>query len=165
MNQILIYLFLILVLSSYSLSSQNIKCDKNSNELELFIKSLKKQNYRITTTKDSKNEIKFNSNQSNQLQLQFNNVKYYQAKCKKVLKDKMFVRFNIYEICFNNVEQSIFYENKINKIINGNDIYNEKFYDFVVRNKNQLIYISTNARVFYESVLEHNNELVKIIEK
>jgi hypothetical protein len=74
----------------------------------------------------------------------------------------MYVRFEAYEICFADASSAKSCEAKIAKIIDGSDLLNEKIYDFIIRIDNRLIYIATDARIFYESVADIAKKLKKI---
>ncbi|NNT72743.1 hypothetical protein HKT18_11000 [Flavobacterium sp. IMCC34852] len=156
-----LYSFVLLTsLNSFSLSAQNIRCSELSKEFDSFINMLKKENYKISLINND-NQLIFETHKKSN-KIKFKNLNGFDAKCNTEFKDNMYVRLSAYEICFNDTIEAKSYEAKINKIINGSDLRNEKKYDFVIRNENKLIYISTDARIFYESVVELKNKIIKI---
>lgn len=149
----------LLTVFSFGMQAQNSQCSEFSNSFQSFINSLKKDNYKtISSNEDLTLETSGKNNK-----LEFKDLKGFSAKCNKVLKDGMYVRFKAYEICFSDIQKAKEYEAKIIKIIDGSDLKNEKIYDFIIRADNKLIYISTDARIFYESVLKIKNKLEKNI--
>jgi hypothetical protein len=153
----LFFFISIIALNCCSLSAQNVKCSQLSVEVQQFVASLKRQNYDISPIAGAKSLVIETYGKSNRMT--FKNLKGFKAKRKTELRNGLYVRFTLYEICFENAGRSKMYEAKINSIINGNDLRNEKTYDFIVRNNERLIYITTDARIFYESVLEHKRKL------
>lgn len=162
MNRFLYFFILHTAFNISSLCAQKIQCTELSKEVASLINTLKKENYKIGLI-NTDNQLIFETEKKSS-QIKFENLKGFNAKCKTELKDGMHVRFSVYEICLNDSNEAKTYEAKINTIINGNDLTNEKKYDFIIRNKNKLIYITTDARLFYESVVEQRNKIVKIIQ-
>uniref|UniRef100_UPI003F6E2F53 hypothetical protein n=1 Tax=Carboxylicivirga taeanensis TaxID=1416875 RepID=UPI003F6E2F53 len=74
-----------------------------------------------------------------------------------------FPKFYVFEIQLEDTIQAIEIENKLNSFIHHDDIFNEKNYDYVLRNHDRLIYVLCQSKMFEEYALSYKRRLKEII--
>jgi len=143
-----------------SIVSEN---DVHSNLLPQIIQILEKDNYQVDTAKNIEvlYFIRYKGfEEVERIEFTEDQFKSIYAKRKYPIKDiegNYFPSFHVYEITFKDSIQSKEYENKINEIINNDDPYNEKDYDYILRDNQQLLYVSAGAKIFEEYAFNYKD--------
>lgn len=140
-----------------------------SIEFQDIIKLLKQDDYYIDTTL-AEDTLKF------QIRYRLEIVKSYEflpkdfkfvfAKRKTRLKgmeDNLYPSFRVYEICFDNEQQAIDYEDKLTEVLSSPDILNDKNYDYQIRNHDRIIYVTCGAKIFEQYAFQYRDTIEKII--
>ncbi len=141
-----------------------IGCPDNSVELNKLINILKKDQYEIQDI--AIDSLMFKSKEMDWISFKNKDFKSYRMKRSfeiPNLDDKFYPGFEIYEVCFENEQTAKDYELQLNNIIRSSDFYNEKQYDYIVRNGNRLIYILARAKMFEEYALLYKSKLEEMI--
>lgn len=156
------------VVISNSLSLINISND----EEEVFariINLLIADNYEITDASEI-DTLRFGKykdlKQIEKLEMYPSHYKSFKAISKTpiVQSDKnWFPKFYVFEIQFKDTVQAIEIENKLNSFIHHDDIFNEKDYDYILRNHDRLIYVLCKSKMFEEYALSFKRRLKEII--
>ncbi|MEM7185638.1 MAG: hypothetical protein AAF466_03175 [Bacteroidota bacterium] len=81
------------------------------------------------------------------------------------MRDHWYPSFSVAEICFQDEMASAENLRQITAVIEGNDIQNEKNYDYLVQNGNRLIYVSCNAKIFEEHAFSFKARIEDIIKR
>ncbi|WP_282037319.1 hypothetical protein [Saccharicrinis aurantiacus] len=76
---------------------------------------------------------------------------------------KWFPKFYVFEIELENNLKAIKLEDKLNGFIHHDDIFNEKDYDYILRNQDRLIYVLCRTKMFEEYALNYKSRLQEII--
>ncbi len=147
-----------------------IDCNKFSEVMIDFIELLRQDNYDINF-KEDQSELMFESYKENfqidrTISFQKDNFKTIIAKRKSKLEnmlDNWYPSFTVTEICLQNDKNSSKIFQEIYEIINCSDLFNEKNYDYILKNGNRLIYVSCKAKIFEEYAFSYKDKIEKVI--
>jgi hypothetical protein len=153
-------------------STQRIDCNRFSKAMTELKELLEQENYKVEI-KEQQNVLCFKSAKENDEfevdeTISFPQSQYltFYAKSKNKLErmqDNWYPSFSVTEICFQ--DKSVAAENhkQISQIINRNDIFNEKNYDYIVQNGSRLIYVSCGAKIFEEYAFAYKDKIEEMI--
>ena len=79
--------------------------------------------------------------------------------------DKWYPAFTVTEICFSDEQTASKRQQEISEIINNLDLFNEKDYDYILKNGNRLIYVSCGAKIFEEYAFSYKDKIEEIIKR
>ena len=79
------------------------------------------------------------------------------------MQDNWYPSFSVTEICFQDEKVASKTHKEISEIINNRDIFNEKNYDYILKNGNRLIYVSCVAKIFEEYAFSYKNKIEELI--
>jgi len=177
-------LFLILPLLTYSQSrvneissvSKEIKqedCNEFSQIMVGLIDILKQDNYKTLEFREELDTLSFKSYKTN-LEIvdkiisfpksQFKTILFSRKNKLEGMKGNWYPGFSIIEICCKDELSATTYQKQIEEIINSNDSFNEKNYDYISQNKVKLIYVNCNARIFKSFAFRYKKQIEEIIE-
>uniref|UniRef100_UPI00404A3B4E hypothetical protein n=1 Tax=Flavobacterium sp. TaxID=239 RepID=UPI00404A3B4E len=146
------------------------ECDF-SNEFNGIIRLLKQDDYNIDTTL-AEDTLKFQIRDRLEIVKKYKflpkDFKFVFAKRKTKLKgmeDNWYPNFRVYEICFHNEQEAIDYETKLTEVLSSPDIFNDKNYDYLIRNYDRIIYVTCGAKIFEEYAFHYRDTIEKIIKK
>ena len=144
------------------------ECDF-SNEFNDIIRLLKQDDYNIDTTL-TKDTLKFQIRDRLEIIRSYEfdpkDFKFIFAKRKtrlKEMEDNWYPNFRVYEICFDNEQEAIDYESKLTEVLSSPDIFNEKNYDYLIRNHDRIIYVTCDAKIFQQYAFQYRDTIEKII--
>ncbi|MFA7445090.1 MAG: hypothetical protein WCY89_04025 [Flavobacteriaceae bacterium] len=146
-------------------------CKNFSDKASKFIKLLENDNYAVDFIQNQ-DSLVFKKPNDNDFDIEEKVVFYkdsfksFRVKRKHPVdgSENTYPRFEVYEICFDNSEDVVGITKTIDEIINNDDIFNEKDYDFVLTNNNRIIYVSCNVNMFMEYVFSYKPKLEEIIQ-
>lgn len=149
---------------------ESVSCLEFSEAMNDFIMLLKQDNYAIYTV-DDKSELSFKSYTDDfkvDKLISFNrdNFKTILAKRKHKLEkmtDHWYPSFSVTEICFSDEQTASKYHREISEIINGLDSFNEKNYDYILKNDRRLIYVSCGAKIFESYAMAYKAQLAQLL--
>ena len=79
--------------------------------------------------------------------------------------DAYYPRFQVYELYFESKELAAVHALKIEAAINSDDIFNEKQYDYLLRNGCALIYVHCNVSLFKEYAFQYRDSLKRLVQQ
>jgi len=187
----IILLFSIIILAKSNQNTLDTSCNL-SKEMNEIIKILEEDNYNVKNIyekdslefcyeeilENSSQKIDFNSKrdsiESNSIENMFKRETYkigssnfncFEVKSNKSIENLnvMFPRFKVYQLCFENEKQATDYENLLNRIIYEFDLCNDKRYDYLVRNKSEIIYVLCEVNMFQSYAFKYKDILNIII--
>ena len=143
-------------------------CAEKSSVLNDFIKLLEADNYNIDTIIGIPDTLRFMKWDNRfEIKIDFTGEQFttFFAKRKHPLKnmtDSWYPNFRVFEICFDDDQTALEYEKKINEIIWSSDLFNDKNYDYVVRNSDRLIYVTCGAKIFEEYAFKYKEKIYEL---
>ncbi|MFD0862834.1 hypothetical protein ACFQ1M_11530 [Sungkyunkwania multivorans] len=144
------------------------ECDF-SNEFKDIIRLLKQDDYNIDTTL-TEDTLKFQIRDRLEIVQSYEfypkDFKFIFAKRKtrlKEMEDNWYPNFRVYEICFDNEQEAIDYESKLTEVLSSPDIFNDKNYDYLIRNHDRIIYVTCGAKIFEQYAFQYRDTIEKII--
>lgn len=153
-------------------SAKKIDCSQFSKAMIEFIGLLEKDNYNVESQKQL-NKLWFKSENTNKefevdktISFPKSQILSIHAKRKNKLErmqDNWYPSFSITEICFQDEKTASKAHKEISEIINNEDIFNEKNYDYILKNGNRLIYVSCGAKIFEEYAFSYKGNIEEII--
>jgi len=147
----------------------DLKDCEYSSEFQDIIQLLKQDDYNIDTSL-AEDTLKFQIRDKLEIIKSYEflpkDFKFVFAKRKTRLKgmeDNWYPNFRVYEICFDNEQEAIEYESKLTEVLSSPDIYNDKNYDYLIRNHNRIIYVTCGAKIFEQYAFQYRDMIEKII--
>jgi hypothetical protein len=142
---------------------------KEVDVFKRFIKILETDNYNVDTTQ-SIGTLKFTKyvdlEETERIEFKNNQFKSFHAKRKNPIKnmqDNWYPSFYVYEIYFQDSLKAKDFEKELNGFIRNDDIFNEKYYDYILRNNDRLIYVLCKAKIFEEYTFSYQGKLGELI--
>ncbi|WP_452597765.1 hypothetical protein [Pontimicrobium sp. MEBiC01747] len=148
-------------------------CDEFSQTMISIIDTIKLDNYKTEEFKEKLDTLFFKSYKTD-LEIVDKIISFPKTQLKTILfsrksklkgmKGNWYPSFSITEICCKDELSASNYQKQISKIINSNDSFNEKDYDYILQNKTKLIYVNCNARIFKPFAFSYKKQIKEIIE-
>lgn len=149
-----------------------ITCYELSKSMIDLIGLLEQDNYEVEI-KEQQNDLLFQSKKRNNEfevdeKISFSKTQYLSMSVKRKnklegRKDYWYPSFSVTEICSQDEATASKNHDKILEIINNNDIFNEKNYDYILKNENKLIYVSCGAKIFTEYALAYKEKIEELV--
>ena len=154
--------------------AKEIDCSQFSKTMTELKELLEKDNYWVES-KEQQNDLWFRSEKADKefevdKTMSFPKSQFLSLYAKRKnklerMEDNWYPSFSVTEICFQDEEAASKTHKEILEIINNGDIFNEKKYDYILRNGNRLIYVSCGAKIFQEYAFSYKSQIEEIIEK
>jgi hypothetical protein len=149
---------------------KRIDCNEFSESMTDFIELLKQDNYAINLREDQSG-LRFKSYKEGfqvdkTISFPKGNFKTIFAKRKNKLErmtDNWYPSFAVTEICLQDEQTASKSYQEISEIIDNSDLINEKDYDYILKNKNRLIYVICRAKIFEEYAFAYKDKIEEMI--
>ncbi len=149
-----------------------IDCNHFSKAMTELKELLEKDNYKVEI-KEQQNDLWFKSEKGNKEFEVDKTISFSKSQCLSFyakrknklerMQDNWYPSFSVIEICFQNEQTASISHKIISEIINNGDIFNEKNYDYILKNGNRLIYVSCGAKIFEEYAFSYKGKIEEII--
>ncbi len=152
------------------LKDESVNCNEFSDAMTKFMEHLKQDNYAINI-REARTELSFQT-EKEEFQVDWTisfpkeNFKTIFAKRKNKLerkKDNWYPSFTITEICFRDEQSASNSHQIISEIIDNLDMFNDKNYDYILKNGKSLIYVSCGAKIFEEYAFSYKDKIKEIV--
>ncbi|WP_282144394.1 hypothetical protein [Cellulophaga baltica] len=147
-----------------------IICNEFSQAMTEFKELLEKENYKVEI-REQQNNLWFKTEKKNNEVDK--TISFSKSQCLSIyakrknklerMKDNWYPSFSVTEICFQDEQTASKNHQEISEIINNRDMFNEKNYDYILKNGNRLIYVSCGAKIFEEYAFSYKDEIKEIV--